>query len=266
MPMDIIESLKEKLNDKGWRLTGQREIIYLVFQDLPKGSHLSAEEVCDYLRQRGQKISLSTIYRNLKLLVRMGLLRELEFAEKRKQYELKTGSTIHHHIVCVQCNHTVEFEDNLITQQSLKQTQETGMKLVDCQLIAYTICPEALKMGWPAPLPDNWMCSRCVISKQVEQAQVDEKVKLRVVFKGERVALYVPEELNSSDSFREKAKSIKGWRYCRDDFGWYYPLDRAVEALNILHQGYDTEPELEDAIALIKQRHAEYVSKFGWHN
>lgn len=264
--MDILESLKEKLNDKGWRFTSQREMMFLMFQDLPKGHHISAEEVCDYLLQRGEKISISTVYRNLKLMVRMGLIRELEFAEKRKMYELKTTSIVHHHIVCVRCNQTIEFEDNFIIQQSLKQMQESGMKLVDCQLIAYSICPEAIKMGWPAPLPDDWSCSRCPVSQRVEDTKVNTKAKLRVVFKGERVALYVPDELNSSDSFREKAKSIQGWRYCRDDFGWYYPLDKAVEALNILHQGYETEPKLENAIALIKQRHAEYVSKTGWQN
>jgi hypothetical protein len=140
------------------------------------------------------------------------------------------------------------------------------MKLVDCQLIAYAICPKAVNMGWPALLPKDWSCSGCVVSEQVEDVELHEKAKLRIVFKGARVAFYAPEELNNSESFREKAKSIQGWRYCRNDLGWYYPLDKAVEALYILHQGYETEPQLEEAMALIKKRHAEYVSKFGWRN
>lgn len=73
MSMDISDSLKEKLNAKGWRLTPQREMIFLSFQNLSKGNHISAEEVCDYLVQRGEKISLSTVYRNLKLMTRIGV-------------------------------------------------------------------------------------------------------------------------------------------------------------------------------------------------
>jgi Fur family transcriptional regulator, ferric uptake regulator len=257
MFMHIPEFLKEKLNVKGWRLTNQREKILLMFQNLPKGNHISAEDARNYLLLRGEKIGLSTVYRNLKLMTRMGILRELELAEKRKKYELNTESITHHHIVCVQCNQTIEFENSSIIKQSLKQVEEAGLKLMDCQLILHTVCPEAMQMGWPASIPNNWLCSRCVGLKQIEEVKTDEKPKLRIEFKGDRVALYVPQELSNSESFKQNAKSIQGWRYCRDDFGWYYPLEKAVEALNILLQGYETEPKLENAIALIKQRQAE---------
>jgi Fur family transcriptional regulator, ferric uptake regulator len=266
MSMDIPDLLKEKLSAKGWRLTAQREKIFLIFQNMPKGNHASAEKVRDSLLQRGEKIGLSTVYRNLKLMTRMGILRELELAQGHKKYELNTDSITHHHIVCIQCNQTIEFENSLILKQSLKQVEEAGLKLIDCQLILHTICPEAIKMGWPAPLPNNWLCSRCNISQQVRDVKTDKRAKLRIVFKDERVVLYVPDELNQSDSFRQKAKSIQGWRYCRNDFGWYFPLDKAVEALNVLLQGYETEPKLESAIALIKQRQAEFLSKSAWQN
>ncbi|MBW4569129.1 MAG: transcriptional repressor [Tolypothrix carrinoi HA7290-LM1] len=112
--MDLPGSLKEKLNAKGWRFTAQREMIFLIFQNLPKANHISAEDVWDSLLQRGEKISLSTVYRNLKLMTQMGLLRELEFTEGHKKYELNTDSIIHYHIVCVLCNQTIEFENNLV--------------------------------------------------------------------------------------------------------------------------------------------------------
>ena len=74
-------SLKAELNSRGWRMTPQREKILHVFQNLPKGDHLSAEELYDLLEQRTESISLSTIYRSVKLMARMGILRELELAE-----------------------------------------------------------------------------------------------------------------------------------------------------------------------------------------
>jgi len=103
-------SLKAELNARGWRLTPQREKILHVFQNLPKGNHLSAEELQELLDKRGEGISLSTIYRSVKLMSRMGILRELELAEGHKHYELNQPYPHHHHhLVCIQCNKTIEF-------------------------------------------------------------------------------------------------------------------------------------------------------------
>ena len=71
------DSLKAELNARGWRMTPQRSKILQVFQNLPKGKHLSAEQVSNLLEERGEPISLSTIYRCLKLMARMAILREL---------------------------------------------------------------------------------------------------------------------------------------------------------------------------------------------
>jgi Fur family transcriptional regulator, ferric uptake regulator len=163
MPMYTSSSLKSELNAKGWRLTPQREIILGMFQNLTQGNHLSAEEVYEFLEQRGERISLSTVYRTLKLMTRMGILRELELAETHKHYELNDSSPHHHHhMVCSQCNMTIEFENDSVLKQASKQVEKAGLELIDCQLTIYTICPEAIRRGWPAMLPSDWMCSRAV--------------------------------------------------------------------------------------------------------
>jgi Fur family transcriptional regulator, ferric uptake regulator len=163
MPMYTSNSLKSELNAKGWRLTPQREIILGIFQNLAQGNHLSAEEVYDFLEQRGEKISLSTVYRTLKLMTRMGILRELELAETHKHYEINISSPHHHHhMVCSQCNTTIEFENDSVLKQASRQVEKAGLELIDCQLTIYTICPEAIRRGWPAMLPSDWICSRAV--------------------------------------------------------------------------------------------------------
>ena len=90
-------AFKAELNSRGWRLTPQREKILQIFQDLPKGNHLSAEELHHVLHQQDKSISLSTIYRSVKLMSRMGILRELELAEGHKHYELNQPFPHHHH-------------------------------------------------------------------------------------------------------------------------------------------------------------------------
>jgi Fur family transcriptional regulator, ferric uptake regulator len=161
-------SLKAELNSRGWRLTPQREKILHVFQNLPRGNHLSAEELHNLLDQRSEPISLSTIYRSVKLMARMGILRELELAEGHKHYELNQPYPHHHHhMVCIQCNKTIEFKNDSILKQSLKQAEKEGVQLIDCQLTVMTICPEALRMGWPSALPSNWSCTR-VLSERMQ--------------------------------------------------------------------------------------------------
>ncbi|NEO41147.1 MAG: transcriptional repressor [Moorea sp. SIOASIH] len=156
-------SLKAELNARGWRMTPQRETILHVFQNLPRGTHLSAEELHELLDQRGEGISLSTIYRSVKLMSRMGILRELELAEGHKHYELNQPFPHHHHhLVCIQCNQTVEFKNDSILKQGMRQVEKEGLQLIDCQLTIHTICPEALRMGWPSALPSNWRCSRSI--------------------------------------------------------------------------------------------------------
>jgi len=163
MPQYTAESLKAELNARGWRLTPQRERILHLFQNLPRGDHLSAEELHELLLQRDERISLSTVYRSLKLMTRMGILRELELAEGHKHYEInRPHPHHHHHMVCVQCNRTVEFKNDSILKHSLKQTEKEGLQLIDCQLTVTAVCPEAIRMGWPSALPSNWVCTRAI--------------------------------------------------------------------------------------------------------
>ncbi len=160
------DSLKAELNAKGWRLTPQREVILKLFQSLPRGNHLSAEELHEILAERGEQASISTVYRTVKLMARMGILRELELSEGQKCYEINTTSPHHHHhLVCVQCGRTVEFENDSVLKQGLKQAQKEGMQVIDCQLTIYTICPEAVRMGWPAGVPSAWSCLRAIAAQ-----------------------------------------------------------------------------------------------------
>lgn len=172
MSLYTASSLKAELNSKGWRLTPQRETILHVFQNLPKGTHLSAEELHEALEKRDEQISLSTIYRTVKLMARMGILRELELAEGHKHYELNHPHPHHHHhLVCVQCNRTIEFKNDSILKQSLKQAEKSGLQLIDCQLTIHTICPEALRRGWPAMLPSNWACPRAIAESEGDELE-----------------------------------------------------------------------------------------------
>ncbi len=134
--------LKEILNKEGFRLTSQRQKILDLFNTEATGHHLCAEDIHQHLARQGEKISVSTVYRALHVMVNLGLLQELELAEERKYYELRNPILHqHHHLVCVHCGEVNEFEDVTITQVSSAETQERGFSLLNGQFTVYGICP-----------------------------------------------------------------------------------------------------------------------------
>ena len=135
-------ALKAELHERGWRMTPQRETILKTFQNLPEGRHLSADDLHDLLKEGGNRIGLSTVYRNLKMMSRMGILRELDLAEGLKRYEINQPAPHHHHhMICVRCNKTVEFKNDSVLKTGAQIAKKSGYQLLDCQLSVHAVCP-----------------------------------------------------------------------------------------------------------------------------
>lgn len=144
MPFLSDAALKDELNARGYRATPQRQKVLRIFMELTQGEHLSAEDLHQLLQKDGERISLSTVYRTLHLMVYMGLLRELELAEGHKHYELNRPLKDHHHIVCVHCNATLEFAEQSVSQIGEKTASSAGYHVLDCQLTLYGICSNCI--------------------------------------------------------------------------------------------------------------------------
>ncbi len=173
MPFYTQAQLKSELRQLGCRLTPQREAILGVFQTIPQGNHLSAEELYSLLQRQGEKISLSTVYRTLNLMARIGILRELELAEGHKHYELNKPSQPHHHLVCVQCHQTIEFTSDSIAKICSKQADSSQFQMLDAQLTLHAVCLEALERGWPYLLPGDWICPKSGIAVNLSESSQD---------------------------------------------------------------------------------------------
>ncbi len=131
----------ESLRKKGHRITAQRETILTIFREQEVGTHLSAEELYSILVERGSNVSLATTYRTLKLLSQLGLLRELDFAEGHKHYELKQENQPHQHIICLACNKTLEFEDHFLEEAGQKIGARYNFDVIDAQFKIFGTCP-----------------------------------------------------------------------------------------------------------------------------
>ena len=136
------DAFKAELHDRGCRMTPQREVILQTFKELPEGIHASAEDLHSLLQKRGESIGLSTIYRNLKLMSQLGILRELDLADGQKKYEINQPLPYHHHhMVCVRCNKTIEFRQDSMLKIGAQTAAQAGYQLLDCQFFIHAICP-----------------------------------------------------------------------------------------------------------------------------
>ena len=136
------EALRNSLNGRGQRLTPQRQRVLGLFERIGEGSHLSAEEVHQRLLKGEEKVSLATVYRTLRLLSSMQLLQELELPDGGRRFEL-AGDTNrdHHHLVCVRCGLTEEFESHDVLDAGERAAGLHGFRLLECVLNVRAVCP-----------------------------------------------------------------------------------------------------------------------------
>lgn len=141
-PALTVTALRASLHNRGQRLTPQRQRILDLFEGLGEGSHLSAEEVHQRLLGTEGRVSLATVYRTLRLLSSMGLLQELELPEGGRRFELAGAShRDHHHLVCVRCGRTEEFENAAVLAAGTAAADGLGFQLLECVLNVRALCP-----------------------------------------------------------------------------------------------------------------------------
>ncbi len=134
--------LEAGLHQEGRRLTPQRRKVLELFEKIGSGMHLSAEDVHHQLLEANTRVSLATIYRTLRLLVEMGFLHELELSEGGHRFELSScDHPDHHHLVCVRCGRTEEFESEHVVQAGRVAAEANGFELIESTLNVRAICP-----------------------------------------------------------------------------------------------------------------------------
>ena len=84
---------------KSRRMTLQRKTILNILRQTK--SHPSADEIYELVRKQLPRISLGTVYRNLELLAKMGLIQKLELGGTIKRFDWNPNK--HYHIRCLVC-------------------------------------------------------------------------------------------------------------------------------------------------------------------
>ena len=137
--------LESGLRLDGKRITPQRKKVLSLFEEIGAGIHLSAEEVHAKLTSSGERVSLATVYRTLRLLVKMTFLNELDLSEGGNRFELLSHDhPDHHHLICIRCGRTEEFENNDVINAGKSAAKNFGFKLLESSLNVRALCPKCI--------------------------------------------------------------------------------------------------------------------------
>ena len=93
------DRLAERLRERGFRLTPQRELILRAVDTL---RHATPDEVLAEVRRHSTAVNLSTVYRTLEVLEELGLVRHAHLFDRAPTYHSVTGHE-HFHLVCRSC-------------------------------------------------------------------------------------------------------------------------------------------------------------------
>jgi len=103
--------------------------------------HLDADEVYRQARRKQPRLSLSTVYRNLRMLKKLGLIEELHFDESHHHYEAKPPAE-HHHLACINCGQVIEFQYPLarLIARNVPAVRDCEITNIELRMTGY--CPE----------------------------------------------------------------------------------------------------------------------------
>lgn len=129
-------TLIELCAHKGMRMTEQRRVIADVIQSAD--DHPDVEELYRRASEIDPKISISTVYRTVKLFEDSGIIERHDFRDGRSRYE--TISDEHHdHLIDLRTGNVIEFRSEEIEKIQEEVARKLGFKLVDHRLELYGI-------------------------------------------------------------------------------------------------------------------------------
>lgn len=137
-------TIRQLIGGSGQRVTPQRTLLLDIMRRT--GGHLDADELYRLAREKHPRISLSTVYRALRLFKKLGLVEELHFEEEHHHYEGKPYRE-HFHVVCLKCGRIVEFESPLIEQLKKEIGAKEDFEIQTAEVHLTGLCPQCRRQA-----------------------------------------------------------------------------------------------------------------------
>ena len=121
---------------KGMRMTEQRRVIARVLASA--ADHPDVEELYRRCAKVDEHISISTVYRTVKLFEDSGIIERHDFREGRARYE-QIPDAHHDHLINLRSGEVIEFHSQEIERLQAEVARKLGYKLVDHRLELYCV-------------------------------------------------------------------------------------------------------------------------------
>ena len=131
-PMNI----EERCAAKGMRMTEQRSVIARVLA--AADDHPDVEELYRRCVKVDDRISISTVYRTVKLFEDSGIIERHDFREGRARYE-QIPESHHDHLINLRTGEVIEFQSEEIERLQAEVARRLGYRLVDHRLELYAL-------------------------------------------------------------------------------------------------------------------------------
>jgi Fur family ferric uptake transcriptional regulator len=128
--------IERLISEKRLRMTGQRRVIARVLSAAK--DHPDVEEVYRRANALDANISLSTVYRTIKLFAAKGFLERHDFGAGRGRYE-EAPRRHHDHLVDIETGRVMEFRNEEIERLQERVARELGFNLVGHKLELYGV-------------------------------------------------------------------------------------------------------------------------------
>lgn len=117
--------------DKGLKMTDQRRVVARVLSE--SSDHPDVEQVYRRATEIDPHISISTVYRTVRLFQEANILERHDFGDGRARYE-EIPESHHDHLIDIQSGRVIEFTNENIEQLQREVARQLGYELVDHRL------------------------------------------------------------------------------------------------------------------------------------
>lgn len=132
-----VQTTDDALRGAGLRATRQRLTVLESLRNRPDA--VTAQELHMELRQAGEPIGLTTVYRTLTALTDAGLLDT--FTREGEQAFRRCGDGHHHHVVCEVCNRVEEIAADEVERWVGEVASRRGYQVTGHRADIFGVCP-----------------------------------------------------------------------------------------------------------------------------
>jgi Fur family transcriptional regulator, ferric uptake regulator len=127
---------------RGTRVRGTRqsEALSAVLEGLQ--GFCSAQQIHAELRQRGEHVGLTTVYRHLQVLSEDGQVDAIRDAGGETLYRRCRTDSHHHHLTCRECGRSVEVEGKAVEHWAEQVAADAGFTEVGHTVELFGLCPD----------------------------------------------------------------------------------------------------------------------------